>query len=98
MVSVESLATGTPVAATRDGALPEIINDGVGALFDPGPVEDAGPSNDEGLAASILACLELSRQPETANRCRARARQFSWQECGTRLESVYERVIAEARR
>ena len=97
MVSIESLATGTPVAATRDGALPEIIDDSVGSLFDPGPIEDAGPSNDEGLAKSILSCLELSRRPETADVCRARARQFSWQECGVRIERVYERVIAESR-
>jgi glycosyltransferase involved in cell wall biosynthesis len=97
MVLVESMATGTPVAATRDGALPEILTDEVGSLFDPGPVEDAGPSNDKGLADSILKCLELSQRPETAQRCRARARQFSWQECGSRLESIYERVIAQTK-
>jgi glycosyltransferase involved in cell wall biosynthesis len=95
MVLVESMATGTPVAGTRDGALPEIIREDVGALFDPGPVENAGPSNDKGLAEAILKCLELSRRPETAQRCRDRARQFSWQECGSRLEGLYERVIAE---
>jgi glycosyltransferase involved in cell wall biosynthesis len=98
MVSIESMATGTPVAGTRDGALPEIINDEAGSLFDPGPVENAGPSNDQGLAESILKCLELSRRPETANRCRSRARLFSWQECGSRMESLYERVIAQSKR
>lgn len=96
MVVVESMATGTPVAATRDGALPEIVsNDEVGFLFDPGALDNAGPSNDEGLAEAILRSMELSRRPETAEKCRAHARQFSWSVCGPKLEALYERVLAE---
>ena len=33
LVSIESLATGTPVIARRVGALPEIIREGVDGFF-----------------------------------------------------------------
>jgi phosphatidyl-myo-inositol alpha-mannosyltransferase len=98
MVVVESMATGTPAVGTRSGALPEIIsNQEVGFLFDPGPIEEAGPSNDEGLAEALLRGLDLSRHAETPERCRLHAEQFSWKTCAPRLEAIYQRLVGEKR-
>jgi glycosyltransferase involved in cell wall biosynthesis len=89
MVILESMATGTPVVATRDGAIPEIITDTrVGRLFDPGPEGTVEPSNLSGLVRALAEGLELSRNPETAVRCRAHAEQFSWAVVGPRFETL----------
>lgn len=89
MVVLESLATGTPVVATREGAIPELIaNDTVGRLFDPGSEVTVEPTNVDGLAAAMAEGLELSRQPDTADRCRARAEEFSWRVVGPRFENM----------
>lgn len=53
LVVAEALACGTPVAAYRRGALPELIDDGNGVLADPGDVA--------GLAAAILCAATIDR-------------------------------------
>lgn len=99
MVTIESLATGTPVAATRDGAIPEILDDPLaGRLFDPGPMIDPEPQNDEGLARAILECIQLSRDPQTPARCRAVAARYSWEAVGPELESLLVEAARKRRR
>ncbi|WP_436717808.1 glycosyltransferase family 4 protein [Roseiconus lacunae] len=51
LVVTESLASGTPVAGFRRGALPEIVRQSVGRLADPGDTED--------LARCINECRAL---------------------------------------
>jgi phosphatidylinositol alpha-mannosyltransferase len=98
MVVVESMATGTPAVGTRDGALPELICDeGVGRLFDPGPSTGAAPTNVEGLVRAMDEALTLSRDPDTALRCRARADEFSWVRQGPRYEELFQRLCVTAR-
>lgn len=98
LVTIESLAAGTPVAATRDGAIPEILDDpSAGRLFDPGPMNDAEPQNDEGLARAILECIQLSRDPQTPARCRALASRYSWEAVGPELESLLVETAREWR-
>lgn len=93
MVVIESLATGTPVVATRDGALPELVNDDrIGRLFDPGETVGAEASNVEGLVQAMLEGIELSRDPQTAPACRERASQYSWSTIGPRFEEIYDRL------
>jgi len=93
MVVIESLATGTPVAATRDGALPEILDDGrVGRLFDPGPATDPEPGNEEGLAEAVLGCIRLSRDAATPHRCRTHAARYSWEAVGPEFEQLLENL------
>jgi phosphatidylinositol alpha-mannosyltransferase len=95
MVVLESMAAGTPVVGTCDGAIPELIpTPNVGRLFDPGvdPANAAEPTNVEGLTRSLLEALDLSSQPETALACRAHAEKYSWSNIGPRFEEIYERM------
>jgi len=98
MVILESMATGTPVVGTRDGAIPELINnERVGRLFDPGPSAAVEPTNAEGLMHAMLQGLELSQKPETAVHCREHAEGFGWERIGPRFEDIYSMVQQHAR-
>jgi phosphatidylinositol alpha-mannosyltransferase len=84
MVLVESLACGTPIAASTNAALPELVNPGVtGALCEP---DDAGS-----VAKAVLECIELSRRSETAEACRASAAPYDW---ATGLAPDFEKFYA----
>ncbi len=99
MVVIESMATGTPVVGARDGALIETISTpDVGRLFEPQVNEDSvAPNNPEGLARAVIETLDLSRNPETARRCREHAQKYSWDAIGPKYEAIYERLIAQRR-
>jgi glycosyltransferase involved in cell wall biosynthesis len=97
LVIIESLATGTPVVGTRDGAIPGILDDpAVGRLFDPGADSTFAPANAAGLAQALLEALELSRLPDTAARCRSHAERYSWRIVGPQYEALHERLIRTA--
>jgi glycosyltransferase involved in cell wall biosynthesis len=71
MALVESLACGTPLVTTTDGAPQELVQEGLtGELCQPG--------DPRGLADACLRAFELARSPETAGRCRAAAEPFDW--------------------
>jgi phosphatidyl-myo-inositol alpha-mannosyltransferase len=98
MVVLESLAAGTPVVGTQDGALPEHISKPeLGRLFDPGPADCVEPSNAEGLASAIEECLQLSRQPETSGACRRVGEQYGWDRLGPRYEQLLQDVADRSR-
>jgi phosphatidylinositol alpha-mannosyltransferase len=85
LVLLESLAAGTPVVAARSGAGAEVAGgDGTGRLFEPDDEAD--------LARAMRAALELSKAPESAERCREQARRYDW----ARVVESYERVYATA--
>lgn len=98
MVILESMSTGTPVVGTRDGGIPELINNPrVGRLFDPGATQTPQPTNLDGLVQALLEGIELSRSEDTAHACRAHAEQYSWSIVGPHFEAIYEDVIARRR-
>jgi glycosyltransferase involved in cell wall biosynthesis len=90
LVVLEAMACGTPVVGYDDGALPELIDrPGVGTLFDtlkPRPLADA-----------LLATLELSRRPETASACRARALELTTDRSTERYLELYRELGAGER-
>ena len=87
MALVESLASGTPVVALRDGGGPaEIVNSAsIGRLAD-GTAED--------LARACAEALELARLASTVDACRARAADYDWDSV---VVPALERVYAEDR-
>jgi glycosyltransferase involved in cell wall biosynthesis len=71
MALVESLACGTPIVTTTDGAPKELVDQGVtGALCAPGDAKS--------LAEACLRAFELARRPATVAACRAAAEPFDW--------------------
>jgi glycosyltransferase involved in cell wall biosynthesis len=78
LVLVEAMARGTPVAAARATALPEVGGEAC-EWFDPLDVED--------LAAAVLRAL--ARREELAALGRARAARFSWARAAAETVEVY---------
>ena len=85
LVAMEALAAGTPVVALANGALPEVVEDGVTGFL----VEDV-----EGMARAIRDASRLD--PEA---CRAAARRrFPLARMTDGYLDLYERLIAQTRR
>jgi alpha-1,6-mannosyltransferase len=84
LVVLEAMACGLPVVAAAAGALPELVDDEVGATFPPrSPV---------GLAQAVVRTLE--RDPRVLRRAaRARAERHGWDPVFTRLLGRYLRWL-----
>jgi glycosyltransferase involved in cell wall biosynthesis len=91
--AVESMASGTPIVASRAGALPEVVGpDGECArLVNPGDVDDLTRVMGELLDSP----LDL-RRLGAAGRRRA-VDVFSWESVAAQTISVYERAMMEAK-
>lgn len=82
MVALESLACGTPIVTTDDGALQELVT------AETGVVTKAGDPTS--LAHGLLAALALARDPGTADACRASAAAYDWDDVvAPLLEELY---------
>jgi len=85
---LEAMAHGCPVAASRGGALPEVLGD-AGLSFDP-----------EDIEAQRRVIETLVASGETRHRLRAlgleRARGFSWQRCARETLEIYRSLLSEA--
>jgi glycosyltransferase involved in cell wall biosynthesis len=79
---LEAMASGTPVVATRAGALPEIAGDAA-ILVEPG--------NPAALAGGIERALADRERLVAAGF--DRARQFSWTETAERTLAVYRELL-----
>jgi glycosyltransferase involved in cell wall biosynthesis len=91
LVTVEALACGTPVVATRVGGSVEIL-----ASLDPGLLVDARAPHQ--LADAIVRTLDVARDPAVRERCRAFvADRYSWALAAERLAALYDEVTAHAR-
>jgi glycosyltransferase involved in cell wall biosynthesis len=85
LVTLEALASGTPVAGADSGATSELLADPrVGTL--------AEPTNPESLADAIVRAAHLSQDPATADHCRARSLPFDWSQVVPTVLEGYERV------
>jgi glycosyltransferase involved in cell wall biosynthesis len=82
LVLVEAMACGTPVAAVRLGAVPELVEEGV-----TGYCADSADS----LAAVVPAALELDRARVRA----AAVARFDYRRMVEKYEALYRRVAGE---
>lgn len=81
LIVAESLASGTPVVASRVGALPELLSDlSPGLLAEP---------TAEGLAEVMDGALSGRRPLPDASACREHMRRWSWSEVVPKLDEVY---------
>jgi len=86
LVTVESLAAGTPAVGDDSGATAEIVDDGVGRLF---------AADDElDLERALGEAVDLGRHDDVRAACRARAERYEWSEIVKEYESVYRRIAA----
>jgi len=83
LVLLEAMARGTPVAAARATALPEVGGDAC-EWFDPHDHDD--------LAAAVLRAI--ARRDELAALGRARATRFSWARAAQETVAVYREAAA----
>lgn len=87
LTTVQAMASGVPVVATRSGGPEEIITDGVDGLLVP-------PGDPEGLAAAVL---QLSRDEGLGRKLVRQARAVSEQGFSIdRMLGEYERLYGEA--
>jgi glycosyltransferase involved in cell wall biosynthesis len=80
---LEAMASGTPVAVSRAGSLPEVCGDAA-IYFEPTSVNE--------IAEAILAVLD--RPDHLVERGLERASRFTWDATARRHEEVYRRVPA----
>jgi glycosyltransferase involved in cell wall biosynthesis len=86
VAALEAMACGVPVAASRVGGLPEIVDDSVGALFKPGDPED--------LARAVLGLLDAPDLAERGARGRERVvANWSNERLADRHLEIYEAVL-----
>jgi glycosyltransferase involved in cell wall biosynthesis len=86
--ALEAMACGVPVAASRRGALPEVVAEG-GVFFDPGDAEDMA-----GALERLLADGELRARLAAA--ALQRAGRFSWAAAAGQTFDVLEEVARGA--
>jgi glycosyltransferase involved in cell wall biosynthesis len=90
VAALESMACELPVAASRVGGLPEIVDDEVGALFE--------PASPESLAATVVSLLRSGRLRAMGEEARARVvDRWSNDRLADRHVQVYEEVVARRR-
>lgn len=87
LVTLESLATGTPALVTR--------NHSMGLSFPSPLLREVDPNNESQIRQYLI---DLTRQRPDAQACRHAVRQFSWDAVARDLIAVYEDVMTRERR
>jgi glycosyltransferase involved in cell wall biosynthesis len=86
---IDAMALRIPVAATRAGGIPDLIEDGVTGFL-------ATPRSPESLAEALEKALSIrSRDPGLIERAYSRAREFDIQSTVLGTESVYSRILSD---
>jgi glycosyltransferase involved in cell wall biosynthesis len=90
VAALEAMSCAVPVAASRVGGLPEIVDESVGALFE--------PADPQSLADTVIGLLRREDRAEAGRRARERVVQ-SWSvaRLARRHEEIYETLLRERR-
>jgi len=87
MPNLEAMASGCPVAASKNGAFPEVVGD-AGLFFN--------PQDEDDIFEKIFTLLENSKlRKEYAQKGLERAKLFSWKKMADKTMKVYEQVARE---
>ncbi|MGH7444367.1 MAG: glycosyltransferase family 4 protein, partial [Longimicrobiales bacterium] len=90
VAALEAMSCGVPVAASRVGGLPEIVDDTVGTLFEPADPQD--------LAVKLVALLERDDLKALGAHARARVvASWSVARLAQRHREIYEILLSEVR-
>jgi glycosyltransferase involved in cell wall biosynthesis len=90
VAALEAMSCGVPVAASRVGGLPEIVDETVGALFE--------PADPESLAHALVALLRRSDRAALGRVARARVvASWSVERLARRHVEIYETLLREKR-
>lgn len=88
IAALEAMSCGRPVAASRVGGLPEIIDENVGVLFE--------PADAESLAQAVLSLLRHADRRIMGERARKRVvKRWSLERLAKRHVEIYEALLAE---
>jgi glycosyltransferase involved in cell wall biosynthesis len=92
LVLAEAMASSRPVVASRVGAIPEVVEDGVTGLLIP-------PDDPNACAAAITSLLDNpDRMWEMGKRGQERARAcFTWEKVAERVSAGYNKLLEESR-
>jgi glycosyltransferase involved in cell wall biosynthesis len=92
LILIESMASGTPVIASRIGGVPEIVEEGVtGCLVEPGNVEQL-----HDRIAEVVTSRSVTERLAAAGRERVLER-YTWDACAESCLSAYEALSARHR-
>ena len=90
VAALEAMSSELPVAASRVGGLPEIVDESVGTLFNPADPED--------LAAKLIALMARADLAETGRRARARVvDHWSLERLARRHQAIYKELVEKKR-
>ncbi len=90
VAALEAMSCQRPVAASRVGGLPEIVDESVGTLFNPGDPPD--------LAGRVVALLRRPDRADLGARARARVvADWSVTRLARRHEEIYRTLLSEKR-
>lgn len=87
LVIVESLASGRPCVAIRDGGVPEILGAGARASW------MAEADDVDSLVSALCTALSDSQSEDTVEVCRQMAQPFDWSVRGPELVSLYRELL-----
>lgn len=88
LVAVEAMTAGTPVVASRSGALPEIVTHGRDGILVP-------PGDGRALAEAVASLIDQPEVLKSMSRAASSAaRRFAPESVVPRIEAVYDRVVA----